>query len=72
MKTTQTSAPIINKHGRIRIALVIAGIVIAFLCMLTLMRDTRSGELSGDHVRHRMKSQRLVVPDFIGKAIAWL
>lgn len=71
MKTTQTSAPIINKHGRIRIALVIAGIVIAFLCMLTLMRDTRSGELSGDHV-HRMKSQRLVVPDFIGKAITWL
>lgn len=72
MEMLKSSPKAIVNHGETRIALVIVGIVIAFLCALALIGDAHSMELFNADVPHQLRTSRLLVLDFVGKAIAWL
>ena len=69
MKTLQPCSPVIVNQVRIRLVLVIAGIVIAFLSMLTLITDWRS-ELFKANVSHQIETSKLVLSDLVGQAMA--
>ena len=72
MKGLQPSTPVIVNQGRIRLVLVIAGVVIAFLCLLALAADFRSAELLKANVSHPIESSTKMLSDLVGQTMTWL
>jgi hypothetical protein len=67
MKTLHTNTrKVISNHGGNRMALAIAGIVIAILCSIALLQDVRSAEAFNANVPSLLETSRIVVSDFVG------
>lgn len=74
MKTleTTTTRNIKTNHGRIRLVLALAGIVIAILSSLALLQDMRTAEQFNLKVSTPFETSKIVTPDLLGKVTAWL
>lgn len=72
MKTRHTDIrKVLINHRVNRIILAIAGIAIAMLCSIALLRDMHSAEALNANVPSFWETSRLLVLDFVGIAMAW-
>ncbi len=72
MKTLDaTTAPnVTNSHARVRLLLALAGIVIAILCSVALIRDVRSAERL-DASGQSLPVTKIVAPQLLIKLMQW-
>ena len=69
MKMPKSPTTTIINPGQSRSVLVIIGIAIAFLCVLTLIGEADSTGIFNTDVPHKIKTSRMIVMDFVGKAL---
>ena len=73
MKTLDTNARNhTTSHGRIRLVLALAGILIAILSSLALVQDIRTAERFNVKVSSPFETAKIVTPDLLGKAVIQL
>lgn len=72
MKMPKSPTTAIINLCQIRSVLVIVGIAIAFLCALTLIGDADATGIFNTDFPHKIKTSRMIVTNFVGKALTGL